>query len=232
MIEYSIIIPVYHEVESINNQICHVHDIAGDRSVEIIVVDGNPAGDTIHAIEDPGINTIISDPGRARQMNAGAAAAGGDILLFLHVDTRLPERALETIDAAFQSDDIVGGAFDLEIDSPHPWLKFVSYTARLRTRITRIPYGDQAIFFKRAVFHDLGGYADIPIMEDVDIMRRIREKGWNIALIPDRVKTSSRRYVKEGMLYTTLRNHYIRILYGFGVPPEKLVKLYNNHKEK
>ncbi len=228
----SIIIPVLHERESINTIISHVHRIAGGSDYEIIVVDGAPDSDTIKSLT-PGerVKTITAPPGRARQMNAGAHNATGEILLFLHSDTRLPEEAFHRISSIIEKNSCAGGAFSFSLDTRHPWLRFIAFTARLRMVVTRTPYGDQGIFVKKDAFDEVGGFAHIPIMEDVDLVHRIKRHGWKLSLLEDRVTTSPRRWYKEGMLWTTLRNHVLRILYSLGTSPHTLAKLYKNHKE-
>jgi len=159
-------------------------------------------------------------------MNAGAAAARGEILIFLHADTTLPENALEKISRAMQDPDFVGGAFDLKIDSERLFLKYISVRASLRSRWNRIPYGDQAIFIRKKYFDQIGGYKEIPLMEDVDLMRRIKKDGKKIFILPDKVTTSARRWESDGMLYTTLRNQILVRLFYLGISPHKLAKYY------
>ena len=120
----------------------------------------------------------------------------------------------------------IAGAFDLAIDSDKPAFRLIEKAASLRSRMTRIPYGDQVIFIRKGEFRELGGFRDIPIMEDVDIMRRIKKRKGRICIIGKAVRTSPRRWEKEGIVYTTLRNWLLITLYLFGVRPEKLVRFY------
>ena len=154
-----------------------------------------------------------------------------DILLFLHADTELPPDGLTLIQQALQDPQIKAGAFDLAITPPTWGLRLIAATASLRSRLTRVPYGDQAQFFRAENFRDIGGYAEIPIMEDMEIMERIRDRGEKIVLLKPAVKTSGRRWKKEGVVRGTLRNWYIRVLYHFGVGPERLVGLYRVHRK-
>lgn len=226
--KFSIIIPVLHEADRINQMIDHIHSRNHGKNYEIIVVDGAPEKDTLSAIHiRPDVKTIASEKGRAKQMNAGASVARGDILVFLHADTLLPERALESIDSALRDGKYIGGAFDLGIDSDKTIFKIISFMASLRARLTQIPYGDQAIFIRREYFDKVNGYPDIPLMEDVALMRRLKREGYKISILPDRVITSSRRWKREGVLYTTLRNWIISMLYILGVPVEKLKRFYS-----
>ncbi len=138
----------------------------------------------------------------------------------------LPEGALDHIASIMRGNRYVGGAFDLEIDSENPLLRLIEKAASIRSRITRIPYGDQAIFIRRAFFQDLDGFKEIPIMEDVEIMRRIKKTKRPIYITRQRVLTSPRRWEKEGIVYTTLRNWSLMILYLMGMKPEKLARFY------
>jgi rSAM/selenodomain-associated transferase 2 len=159
-------------------------------------------------------------------MNAGATVARGEILIFLHADTILPDNALEKISQALQGRDYVGGAFDLKIDSDRLFLKYISARASLRSRWNRIPYGDQAIFIRKKYFDQLGGYKEIPLMEDVDLMRRIKKDGKKIFILPDKVITSARRWESDGILFTTMRNQILVRLFYLGISPHRLAKYY------
>lgn len=226
MKRFSIIIPVLNETGTINGLIARFKDLQGGEAVEIIVVDGSPEGNTLKVIDDDHIRCLSSAPGRARQMNAGAAAATGEILIFLHADTWPPVEALPLIDGVMAQPGLVGGAFDLGIRSHRLIFKVIAATASLRSRLTRIPYGDQAIFIRRTHFHALGGYPDIPLMEDVALMQKIKKSGGRIHLFPNRVSTSPRRWEKEGVLRATLRNWILLGAYYLGASPEKLARYY------
>jgi rSAM/selenodomain-associated transferase 2 len=223
---FSVIIPAFNEATVINGTINSISAASSVGDCEIIVVDGSPDGETVRAIERKEVKTLISGKGRARQMNAGAAAAKGEILIFLHADTTLPGNAFPAISAALEKEDFVGGAFDLSIGSDRPAFRIIERAASFRSRITRVPYGDQAIFVRRSYFDAIGGFCEIPLMEDIDLMRRIRNRGGRILLLPDKVKTSPRRWEKEGVFLCTLRNWLIRGLYLLGVGPERLARFY------
>jgi rSAM/selenodomain-associated transferase 2 len=222
----SVIIPVLNEARSINDVISHVRSQAAIDAVEIIVVDGDPAGNTIRAISHPGIITAVAGKGRGSQMNHGAARAMGDILLFLHADTFLPVNAFDLIRKCMEIPGHAGGAFDLGIDTKRNIFRITERYVAWRTRRTRIPFGDQAIFVRRDYFERIGGYRDIPIMEDVDLMRRIRQRGDAICIIPERVMTSARRWEKDGIVLGTFRNWTLQALYCGGVSPEWLARFY------
>ena len=222
----SIIVPVLDEALLINRTIRHVRRFAGYREIEIIVVDGHPAGHTLRSIADADVTKVISAEGRGYQMNAGARIARGSLLLFLHADTRLPRRAALIIRDTLCQGDAVAGAFSLGIASRRPIFRWIETIANVRSRISRIPYGDQAIFARTDYFHRIGGFRHIPIMEDVDLMRRIKRDGRNIAIVPSKVQTSPRRWEKEGIVYGTLRNWTLMALFLMGVSPRRLKKFY------
>jgi rSAM/selenodomain-associated transferase 2 len=224
----SLIIPVLNEADTINEAIHHIRELDADRTAEIIVVDGDPAGSTISAIKDEGVRVVAAEKGRARQMNRGAAIASGDVLLFLHADTRLPPTAFGMIQSKMADTRCVGGAFDLGFDTKRTIFRITELYVFLRTRLTKIPFGDQAIFIRRDYFEQLGGYREIPIMEDVELMKRIRTRGDTICIIPTKVRTSVRRYEQEGILYNTLRNWLLQISYALGMSPERLAKWYKS----
>ncbi len=224
--KFSIIVPVLNEQGQINSFIDEIKGQSFDGDFEIIIVDGDPQCGTIKAISDNCVICITSSKGRARQMNAGAAIARGAILIFLHADTKLPVCALQKISRVLGNPKYIGGAFDLGIDSDRLILKYIAVRASVRSRLSRIPYGDQAIFIRKNYFDKIEGFRDIPLMEDVDLMRRIKKDGKKIHILRDKVMTSARRWENEGAVYTTLRNKIIVILYYLGVSPRKLAKLY------
>ncbi len=222
----SVIIPVLHEHVIINDTIAHLRAIRSDKVVEIIVVDGDAGADTLKAIKDGGVRGLAAGAGRAGQMNAGAAVAKGDILLFLHADTRLPAAAFMKISGCMEGGRFVGGAFDLGIEGGGLAFRIIEKAASLRSRLTRIPYGDQAIFIRSDDFRRMGGYRELPLMEDVDLMRRIRRAGRAIFIIPEKLSTSGRRWSSEGVVRCTLRNRTIMLLYLMGVSTQKLARFY------
>jgi hypothetical protein len=159
-------------------------------------------------------------------MNEGAAHATGDILVFLHADTFLQPNTLSLIKTTLENERFVGGAFTLHIQPPTRFLRMIAAYSTLRSQISRAPYGDQVIFLRKAYFEAIGGYADIPLMEDVELMHRIKKKKGQIIILPTPVITSDRRWHQEGVLYTLLRDNIIIILYLCGVPAEKLIRFY------
>ena len=214
---FSIIIPVYHE-EKINETI---KQISKYENCEIIVCDIEEA-DTIKRIATKNVKTLTSKKGRAHQMNAGAKIAKGEVLIFLHADTILPDDALESIHEVTTK----AGAYDLGINNKRFIFRIIELFSSIRSRLTRIPYGDQTIFISRKLFEEIGGYEDLEIMEDVALMRKLKRRNEAITIINKKVLTSSRRWEKDGVIYTTLRNWVLISLYFLGVSPKKLIKYY------
>jgi rSAM/selenodomain-associated transferase 2 len=224
--EFSFIVPAFREQAIINSTIEHIQNTAGNYSVEIIIVDGHPEGDTIAKIKNNAVKTVISEKGRGNQLNKGASLAEGNILIFLHADTLLPAVALERIAHAMEREKDIGGAFDLSIDSSRFIFRIIERAASIRSRLTRLPYGDQAIFMRSSYFRLLGGFSNIPIMEDVDLMQRIKRSKGRIIILKEKALVSARRWEKEGIVFCTLRNWLLITLYLMGAKPEKLVRLY------
>lgn len=159
-------------------------------------------------------------------MNRGAAASTGGILLFLHADTVLPAHALRDIRGSLDDRRLAGGAFDLGIASDRPLLRLAARCASLKHRATRIPYGDQAIFVRAALFREIGAYREMPLFEDVDLMRRIKRAGRRITILPARAITSPRKWEKDGVLFTILRNWTLQALFLLGASPDRLSRYY------
>lgn len=220
----SIIIPVLNEPAAINRVIEHTIHACGNYDHEIIVVDGSETKDTLEAVSTPDVVKLSSPKGRALQMNAGANHSKGEALLFLHADTYIYSSSLPEIFSAFKDPDVVGGAFDIRFDESSAFFSFLALTANLRSRTTRIPYGDQAQFFRKNYFIKIGGFKDIPVMEDVEIMQRVKKDGKKIHISAEKITTSARRWRKNGLIRTTLNNHITRILYSFGVSADNLLK--------
>lgn len=217
----SIIVPTLREGDN-PARLARLFD--GSEGVELIFALAD--GDVGTQIPDGAhIKTVTTQKGRARQMNAGASAVSGDILLFLHADTHIALESLNNIRKTLSKPGVVGGAYTLKIASPKLSLKIISALANLRSVWLGMPYGDQAIFVKRETFESVGGYEDIPIMEDVRLIEALREKG-KIVLMEDYAKTSPRRWEKEGVFKATLRNMALIALFKLGVNPQRLAKWY------
>ncbi len=192
---------------------------------EVIVADGGSQDRTVSIAEEWGAKIVLSEPCRGGQMNAGAHKASGDILLFLHADTVLPENYAELIRHTLSNPNVPGGAFAVRFSPTTRHLNFKSRTISWRTTILRKPYGDQAIFVRASLFQLMGEYADIPLMEDVEFVNRLRQKG-KLAFIRESVVTNSRRFGSQGGIMATLRNKLTKMGYALGVSPERLARFY------
>jgi uncharacterized protein len=213
----SIIVPVLNEAESLKTW--------QQPEGEWILVDGGSQDETIALAENLGIRIIRSAPGRSRQMNWGAAIAHADILLFLHADTQLPADFLAQIQQTLAQPSVVAGAFELAIAGEQPGLRWVERGVKWRSRFGQLPYGDQGIFLRAETFWELGGFADLPIMEDFEFVKRLQKLG-KIAIAPATVTTSARRWEKLGVFKTTVINQLMVMAYYLGVPGERLAQFY------
>lgn len=218
----SVIIPVLDEASTIAATLDAVLRL---HPCQIIVVDGGSADDTVKIAGRFPVQVLASDRGRARQMNHGAAHAGGDVLVFLHADSRLPDSAFADIAAALEEPQCVGGRFDVELDGAHWILGIVGRLISQRSRATKVGTGDQAIFVRREVFERMGGYPDIPLMEDIAFCRAQKRLG-SIACLRSRVITSARRWEKDGLWRTIFRMWALKLLYLGGVSPSRLKRFY------
>ena len=193
---------------------------------EVILVDGGSTDATVAAAaRSPRVRLLESPRGRARQMNAGARVARGDVLLFLHADTLLPDGALAAVESAVSDPGIVAGRFDVRFDNPRPVYRMIAWLMNQRSRWTGISTGDQAIFVCREVFELMGGYPDMPLMEDVELCRLLRLRG-RLAPLRLAVTTSARKWEREGAWRTILLMWALRFLYMVGVPPARLHRWY------
>ncbi|WP_414518324.1 TIGR04283 family arsenosugar biosynthesis glycosyltransferase [Nostoc sp. PCC 9305] len=224
----SIIIPAINEAGNIKKAIATTQ---ANLDVEVIVVDGGSSDDTVAIAQSLNVKVISSSPGRAVQMNAGAVAASGEILLFLHADTRLPTGFDEMICTALQQPGTVAGAFKLRIDASRLSLQWVEWGVNVRSHFYQMPYGDQAIFLTKEIFQQIGGFPELPIMEDFELMRRLKRIG-RVVIIPTPVVTSARRWLQKGVLKTTLLNQIVIIAYLLGVSPERICSWYRREKFK
>ena len=226
-LKISIVIPVLNEAPTIS-QVISIAQTA--RNVEITVVDGGSSDRTPEIAKSLGVRVVFTTPGRATQMNAGAAAATGDILLFLHADTHLPEGFDTCVRQALAKPGTVGGAFELKIDAPLPSLRLVEKGVNCRSHFLQMPYGDQAIFLKTATFNQIGGFPNLPVMEDFEFVRRLKKQG-HIEILPQPVLTSARRWQQLGVLKTTAINQIVIIAYFLGVSPDRLAIWYKDKRK-
>lgn len=218
----SVIIPAINEAGDIGRTVTAAR---GAPDVEVILADGGSTDDTREEAGKAGAVVVDSEPGRAAQMNAGASAASGDTLLFLHADTILPVGYHTHIDATLSRPGLVAGAFRLAIDSPSGLLRIIEWLANFRSAAFGMPYGDQGIFMRADVFARAGGYPELPIMEDFELMRRLGRIG-RIGLADAAAVTSARRWDNMGVFRATLVNQLVIAGYMLGIGPERLRTLY------
>lgn len=228
----SIIIPVFNEAENIQNFLKQFKPCI---EIEIIIVDGGSTDKTQEKIEELAtrerkIKLITNSKlGRANQMNLGAALATGEILLFLHADTILPTNYQQIVQDILNKKNVIIGAFQLSINSPKKTLRLVEKMVDMRSRFLSLPYGDQGFFMTKDNFNRLDGFADLPIMEDFNLIQKAKRYG-NIAIADAAVITSPRRWQKLGVIKTTVINQLIIIGYYLKISPDQLKKLYHRAK--
>jgi rSAM/selenodomain-associated transferase 2/rSAM/selenodomain-associated transferase 1 len=221
----SIIIPVRDEAETIVQALASTED--AEYVVERLVVDGGSHDGTVQKARACGAQVLVSPCGRARQMNAGARAATGDTFLFLHADTCLPHGFEHHVRQILGRPGTVAGAFRLRFDGKSPALRLIELLANVRSTSRAMPYGDQAIFLQADRFNRAGGFPEMPLMEDFELMRRLRRQG-RIEIAPVAAVTSARRYEQKGALRTAMLNKMIILAYVMGVSPDRLAHWYRS----
>ncbi len=235
----AVIIPVLNEARCIGRTLAHTATLGFD---DIIVVDGGSSDHTCGIIQSftnqPGgilrsvpapttaaIRLLTAPPGRARQLNAGAAASRCDVLLFLHADTQLPVNARQSVSTALSNPTCIGGRFDVRFDSQRLAARVIGRLMNLRSRWSGIATGDQAVFVRREVFQRIGRFSEIPLMEDIEFARRLKRAG-HLAPLQTQVVTAFRRWEQNGLLRTILLMWTLRFLYWIGVSPHRLQHFY------
>ena len=228
----SVIIPTLNEERTIAATLARTASLGFD---ELIVVDGGSTDETPALLESYRLQTqssalspvhwVTAQAGRARQMNEGAKASRGEVLLFLHADTQLPRDATTVINRALADHRMVGGRFEVRFDRPSMWGTIISRMMNWRSRLSGLATGDQALFVRRPLFEQMGGFADMPLMEDIEFSRRLKRKGATAALTAT-VTTSFRRWEQQGPLRTILLMWTLRFLYWIGVSPHTLSRWY------
>lgn len=218
----SVVIPALNEAGNIG---ATLESVGAGRPHELIVVDGGSRDDTAAVAQAWGATVVASRPGRACQMNAGAARATGGVLLFLHADTVLPARWPEWVRPILARPGVVAGAFAFSLSGGFRGRRLVEWTANLRSRWGQSPYGDQALFLRRSTFEELGGFAQLPILEDYELNRRLRRRG-RIVTAGAPAVTADRRWQRLGVLRTSLINKLILGGFWLGVSPARLARFY------
>lgn len=226
MARLSIIMPVLDEGDAIAGALDALAELRG-LGVEIIVVDGGSQDATVQRARLRADHVLVAPRGRASQMNAGAAKASGDVLLFLHADTALPREAERLVLDGLARSRHDWGRFDVTIAGRHPMLRLIAFMMNLRSRLTGIATGDQAIFVKRDAFHAAGGFPDIPLMEDIALSKRLKRLSRPHCL-RERATTSGRRWEAHGVFRTILLMWRLRLAYFFGADPAALARRYRN----
>lgn len=218
----SIIVPVLNEEKAIENLLKGLNSLKGEK--EIVVVDGGSSDSTVEIASNYG-KVVRSKKGRGVQMNEGAKIARGNVLWFVHSDSKVSQNALEAIKKAIE-EGYIGGGFSLYFyDYDTRFMRFVSVTSNWRAKYLKLFFGDQGIFVRRDIFDELRGYKEIELMEDWDFSRRLVKRG-KMKLLDTKIGTSARRFKEGGQLRTLLLMHKIKLLYVLGVSPSKLNKMY------
>ncbi len=222
----SIIVPILNEEETIPGLLAHLRDL---HKAEVLVVDGGSRDRSRDLVRDRGVRMLLSPPGRGRQQNMGAGAATGDILLFLHSDTRLPPDWMAHVDETLARPGVAAGAFRFALDARGPAYRLIEQGANLRARLLQSPWGDQALFLEKEMFRRAGGFPDQPLLEELVLLRRLRRHG-SIAIASAAAVTSARRWQQRGLIRTTLLNQVILAGFLCGVSPRRLAAVYGRER--
>ena len=219
----TVIVPTLNEAAHLGASLASL-----PREAEVVVADGGSTDETMAIATRFGARVVTGSNGRARQMNRGVDAAGGDTLLFVHADCTLGPNAFNQIQTALDGDDgddVVGGSFRLSVRDASWGLKWIAATSNARARYLRMPYGDQALFVRRSAFEKLGGFPEIPFMEDVALVRKLKRLG-KLVRVNETVTTGARHWQQLGSVRTTLLNWSMVTLYLLGVPAARLEPYY------
>jgi len=225
----SVIIPTWNEEYTILQTIHSLQSQETSYPIEWIIVDGGSTDATVQLAESSQVTVIYSERGRAKQMNAGALVATGNVLLFLHSDSILSQGCLEELGKMMSKEEVVGGCFRLAFSDSNFLLDVIAWGSHLRAKLGKIMFGDQGIFVRREIFEVLGGFPDIELMEDLEFSARIKSYG-KIETVNKRIFTSSRRFRKGGIIKTFWLMQRIKWMYWRGVPPAVLKKYYDDRR--
>ncbi|RMG63675.1 MAG: glycosyltransferase [Calditrichaeota bacterium] len=222
-VSISVIIPTLDEEEKIRYLLAQLCEL--EPGLEIIVADGGSTDRTVQQARDRAY-VVVCERGRARQMNSGARLARGEVLWFLHADSVPHPDSLKAIRRAVLEDGVVGGAFEYAMDGNRVVYRVSEFFSNRKNRLFKLFYGDMGIFVRRDVFWQLGGFAEMPLMEDLDFCLRLRQAG-PVCILPQRIMTSSRRWEIEGPVRTIVRNWLLQIAWKLGASPETLARWYH-----
>ncbi len=218
----SVIVPALNEEKHLGSSLAGIN--RGD-NVQVVVADGGSTDQTLRIAADLGAETVKSSGGRARQMNEGTKRAKGEILLFVHADTEMPFLYDWYIRRAVHEEGYAGGAFSFSLDRPFPGSDWLAFMVNMRSRLLRMPYGDQALFVDKRLFRSIGGYPQTPLLEDVKLITNIKKTG-RIVILPAAVRTSSRRWREKGLIRTTFINQLVMFGFCLGISTDTLASLY------
>jgi len=224
MVTLSIIVPVLNEAPRLTWLLPYLEAIAPE--AQLIVVDGGSV-DKSHDAALPFATVVDAARGRGVQMNAGAAIANGDVLWFVYADTHPRPDSVDALVESMENPKVVGGAFEYVLDAPGQHYRLLERCSNVKNRMFRQIYGDMGIFVRRSVFEKLGGFAPLPLMEDVDFCRQLKQEG-KVVVLPQAIKTSARRWLEEGFIRYTMKRRLLQTAWRLGVPAQKLVKFYRS----
>jgi len=223
VLSISVIVPTLNEEKEIASFLAHVCSL--EPGLDVTVADGGSSDGTVEAAR--ALAKVIDAPlGRGAQMNAGAAVASGDVLWFLHADTRPHPGSLQAMRGVLENPEVVGGAFEYNLDHPGRFFRITESVSNRKNRVFRLFFGDMGIFVRRSVFERMGGFRELPLMEDMDLCKRLKEQGC-IEIVPLRISTSVRRWLDEGILKNLIRNWILQLLWTLGVSPHTLARWYH-----
>jgi len=217
-----VVVPLLNEALILPQLLQYLGQCGAD---ELVLVDGGSEDGSRQLLEHSGFRWLTSEPGRAAQMNAGAAACRSEIILFLHVDTKIASSHVKCIREAMHDVRVLGGRFDVRLSGKGAGLRLIEWFINLRSKLSRISTGDQAMFVRRDVFEAMGGFADMPLMEDIEFSQRLKRQG-KIVCLSQTVRTSSRRWEQHGIARTVLLMWRLRLLFWLGIDAEKLAAMY------
>ncbi len=218
------IVPVFNEARVLPSLIGQLQRLNID---ELIIVDGGSTDATCNLLAQSGLHWVVSKPGRALQMNAGASICNSDILVFIHADTVIGSSHISRFREVMCDADAVGGRFDVRLSGDRAVFRMIAFFINLRSRLSKISTGDQCLFVRRSVFERMGGFPDQPLMEDIEFSKRLKRLG-RVICLRDTVTTSSRRWEHNGVTRTIMLMWKLRLLYWLGVSPEKLARIYRD----